>query len=532
MAKRPTRPPAARAALLSTKQTILAGVAVVLIAAGVFGYNPCLRYWHTKTLDQAPDLSARKSAAEALFENWGAETLDIFTTRVDRPDPLVREAAAYGMELVGSKTQSYQRVIQKFKDVLPTADAPGKLIFVRALAGVTSVLTDTRGPEKPTPEQAESRALAVKTAAEALIPCAQAAEPNIEVRLAAAAALCGLRSEGVCKELLKLAGTETGELRNKARAGIPATALPDAAPELMAAMTGPDKELSAVAKEAFIRVRDETPSRQLLQLFLSSLNDSHPLNDDVRREVVEALGKRANDDQARLGITTALKDRLPEIRLLALKAVPCTGISGSVHQLEALVKDSEENVRIAAAETLAEMRDADSKTVLLQAFKNALEGKTLEAYITALGKRSSGKVLSEIAIVMPLLDSNAAAENSIREALVLLTRNNIPERETQRRAWGAARWKAWWSKITEREKMKDAAVAEIEKIKQDGNRQDRSTFPQLKDALDKQLDVLEQCKEKCKPDDLEDLSTFETLLKNYTIVKDFLIKGASFNLRN
>ena len=524
--KRPARPPVRKAALFSTQQKILAGVAAVLIAAVAIGYKPFLRYWHTKTLDEAPDLSSRKAAADALFEYWGAGILYIFEARVAKPDPLAREAAAYGMELVGRKTPAYQEVVERFKEVLPAADARGKLIFVRALANITSALIDTRGLDKPTPEQTESKAKAVKTAVEAFIPCAGAAEQNMDVRLAAVGALCGLRSEGVCKELIKLAGAETGELRirERARAGIPATALPDAASELLAAMNGADKELSAVAKEAFIRIRDETPSRQLLPLL------SDPA-DEIRRQIVEALGKRSNDDGAKQGISTALKDKAPEIRILALKAVPRTGISGPTSQLEALVKDSDENVRIAAAETLAELRDPESKTLLLQSFKNDLQGKTLEAYITALGKRSAGKVISEIAIVMPLLDSNPTAESSIREALVLLTRNNVPEREAQRRAWDAGRWKAWWAKFTEREKMKEAAVAEIEKIKDSGKKQDRSTYPQLKEALEKQLDVLELCKEKCKPDDLEDMEALKLLVEKYTVVKEFLIKGASYDLR-
>ncbi|MGD0091242.1 MAG: HEAT repeat domain-containing protein [Planctomycetota bacterium] len=523
-AKKTARQPTPQGPLLSTKQKIAAGVVAAVVLAVALGYSSFLQYWYTSTLDTAPDLGARKAAAEALFEHWGVEILYIFRERVDRPDPLTSEAAAYGMELVARKTTSYQQVIEKFKDVLPGAEAPRKLIFIRALANITGALLDTRGQDKPSQEQAENQGRAVKTAAEALIPCAEAKEQNMEVRLAAVGVLAELRAEGVCKELLKLAGTETGPLREKARNGIAATALPDALPELLAAMTGPDKELAAVSRQAFTRVRDAAPSSQLLPLV------SHPM-EEVRREIIAALGKRRGDEQARKGITAALDDKLPELRILALKSVPCTGLSGSMEKLDALVKDSDENVRLATAETLGQLGDQDSKTVLLKAFKNGLQGKTLEAFVAALGKRSSGKSLPEVAIVMPLLDSNPAAENSIHEALVLLTMNGNPERATQRRSWDAARWKAWWAKITEREKMKDEAVAQIEKIKAQGKQQDRLTYPQLKDALEKQLDVLELCKEKCKPDDTEDISGFDTMLTNYTKVKDFFIKGASYDFR-
>jgi HEAT repeat protein len=511
--------------LLTTKQKVLGIVGAVALLTVILGYSPFLRYWYTKTLDEAPNVSDRKAAAEALFDHWGASSLMVFAGRVDRPDPLLREAATYGMELVGCKTTAYPQVIDKLKEVLPAADAPGKLLFVCTLNSIAKVLTDSRGAEKPSAERQKSEAAAVKTIAQALVPCAQPAEQNPEVRLAAVEGLCGLRTPGVCKELVKLGSTEQGALRDKARSGIPATALPDAAGVLLKAMTSPDKDLAAVAKQGFVRVRDKAPSADLLPLL------SDPM-DDVRREIVDALGKRMGDDKAKQGITLALKDKLADIRVLAVTAVPRTGLAGPMTQLGALVGDPDESVRIANAETLAQLRDADSKKVLLEAFKNDLQGKTMEAYITALGKRSCGKVLSEIGIVIKLLDTNPAAEASIREALVLLTRNNVPGREEQRRAWEAAKWKAWYANITERDKIKEDAVAAIEKIKAQAKQMERSSFQALKESLEKQIETLEQCKERCKPDDTEDIGAIDSLLSSYMKVKDLLFKHASIDVRN
>lgn len=520
VSKRSTRIEAAPAPLFTTKQKILGSAGAVLLLVLLIGYSPFMRHWHTKTLLEAPSLDDRKRAAESLFDGWGAGTVSVFVRYVDSKDTLLREAAAYGLELVGAKSPAYPQAIDKFKEILPAADASGKLIYLRSLGRIAEVLTDTRGQDKPSPETAKRQAEAIKTIAQALLPCAQPAEQSPEVRLAAVKTLGLLRAPGVCKELIKLAATEKGELRDKARQGIAATAMPEAAGDLLRTMSNPDKDLAAVAKQAFTRIRDEAPSGDLLPLL------SDPM-DDVRREIVEALGKRAGDEKAKQGITIALKDKVPAIRVLAVKAVPQTGLAGSMQELAALVRDEVEEVRIANAETLAQLRDPDSKKALLEAFKNDLQGKTLEAYITALGQRSSGKVLSEIAMVVQLLDANPAAEKSIVEALVLLSYNNIPGRDTQRRAWDAAKWKAWWAKTTEREKLKGQAVAEIEKIKAESKKMERSEFHALKDALDQQLDVLEQCKTHCRPDDLEDIPTLDAMIKNYTIVKSLLIKSAN-----
>jgi HEAT repeat protein len=513
------------APLLSTTHKIMAGTGATLLLVLIIGYSPFIRYWHTKTLLEAPNLGDRKSAAEALFDRWGASTLTIFSKYVDSSDPLLRDASAYGLELIGTKSRAYMDAIGKLKDITPSADTAGKLVYIRTLAAIAQPLADARRPEKPTAEQVKNEAAAIKAVSLALLSCAQATEQSAEVRLAAVGGLTKLQSEGVCKELIKLASTEKGELRDKACAGIVATALPDAAPDLLAAMTGPDKQLAETARQAFVRVRDETSSAQLLPLV------SNPMA-DVRRAIVETLGKRAGDEKAKQGVSLALKDKTPDIRVLAVKAIPRTGLLGSMDQLAALVKDGDESVRVANAETLAELRDQDSKKVLLEAFQNNLQGKTLDAYITALGKRSYGKVLSEIGMVMKLLDANPGAEASIREALVLLTMNGMPDRKAQRASWDAARWKEWYAQFTGREKQKEDAVAECEKIKVKGKQLDRQTFTALKDALDKQLDILESCKEKCKPDDAEDAASYDALIKGYTVVKDFLIKSASFDMRN
>jgi HEAT repeat protein len=510
------------APLLGKKQIILGSAGVVVLLTLIIGYGPFMNYRLTKTLDEAPSVGERKNAAEGLFHRNGLGALQTFAMRVERPDPMVREAATHGLELIGTKTSAYPTVIEKFKDILPKAEPETKLLYIRALNNIAAKLTDTRGEGKTSPN--DERPKAIKTIAQTLIPCSEPAEQSQDVRALAVEGLVQLQTAGVCRQLIKLAATEKTALRDKARNGISATALPEAAGELLKSMTSSDKELAAVCKQAFVRIRDEAPSAELLPLVTHEL-------EDVRREIVEALSKRQGDDKAREGIGKALKDKSAAIRILAVKAVPTTGIQGSMEPLAAVARDENEAVRIATAETLGQLRDPETKKILLEAFKNNPQGETMKAYITALGKRSSGKVLSEIAIVMGVLDTNPAAEGAICEALVLLTSNGVGGRTEQRRGWKAAQWKAWYAKITAREKAKDGAISEIEKIKAQAKQMNRGTFKALKELLERQLEVLEQCQKQCLPDDAEDVAAFERMQADYSKVKDLLFRHASLDVR-
>ena len=62
--------------------------------------------------------------------------------------------------------------------------------------------------------------------------------------MGAVCALGNLQVSGVCKQLLKIAQSEKGELSDRARAGIAATALPDAAGELLKGSANTDKALA------------------------------------------------------------------------------------------------------------------------------------------------------------------------------------------------------------------------------------------------------------------------------------------------
>jgi HEAT repeat protein len=503
------------------KYIILGSAALILLLVLVAGYSPFMRYWHTKHLDEGPALSDRKAAAEALFERFGPGEIGTFRVRANSENADLREAATHGLELVAKNSGQHPAVIERFAEVLPAADAPGKLVYIAALGRITKALDDKR---RATADDAAAKAMTktINDTVQMLLPRARKDETSGEVRLAAVEALAALRAPGVCQELIKLAATEQGSLRDRARLAIPGTALPEATGDLLKAMASADKDLAQLAKQAFLAIRDQAPSNELVKL----VSDPQA---DVRREIVDALGKRAGDGVAAEGIAKALRDELPDIRLIAVQAVPRTGLKGPMTQLAALVTDKDENVRVATAETLGQLRDPESKKVVLEAFKNDLQGKTMEAFVKALGKRSSGKDMDAIGIVIPLLDSNPQAEASIREALVLLTLNGQPGRDQQRRAWDAAGWKKWYARILLREKTKDEALT----ILQDADKQKQGSkklYPQLLKQTQQGLDMLEKCQEMCTPDDSEDAPNFERLMRKYMINKELFFKHQELDL--
>lgn len=510
--------------LLSKKNIVLLSVGALVMLAAVVGYGPAMKAWHLKNLDEGSSLEARKNAAEALFEAYNATSAGIgsvhmiFAQRLSPSNPELREASIYGLELVGTHPTGRDYALKTISDEMGAADAAGKAAYVSALKAIAKPLADKAPANLP-----KADLEAAQLMAKALLNAAENKELKPEVRGAAVEALSSLIVPGVSKALLAIAKAEKGELRSKAQRGFVATALPDVAGELLETMVGDDKELATEAKRSFGRIRTETKSELLLPLV------KHP-RDDVRKEIVEALGGRTGDSKAAEGITTALSDKVAEIRVLAVKAIPNTGIKGSASQLSALVTDPDEAVRIANAETLGVLRDPESKAVILGAFQKGIEGKTQEAYITALGKRVGGKDLASIGMVIGLLDANPAAENAIKQALILLSLNGQERRRAQRANWSADDWKKWYAKIKERETTRADAIKKLEAVRAQMN-SDRSTWAALSKQAELSLDVLEKCKEMCKPDDAEDIPLLDAEMKKYTTVKEYFFKGASIDMR-
>jgi HEAT repeat protein len=500
------------------------GVLLLLILVVAIGYKPYMRSQYTKGLTEGASLDERKSSAEKLYDGFPDGAYGVFGEHLDATDAALREAAIGGMGLVAKTARSEntpeatrrEGAAMKLVEAFQGADASTRAWLLAALDPAIEKIVAAAKPDDETPEP-------VQKIAKALIPLSDPAGGDAAFRRSVVASLAKLRAPGVCVQMIKLA-TSDGEVKDAARGAIAATALPDAAGELLRAMSSDDKALAESAKRAFVAIRDSAPSEKLLPL----VNDP---SEDVRREIVDALGKRKNDSVAAQGITRALGDAQADIRILAVKAVPTTGISGAMAQLEPLSKDASAEVRVATAETLAKMRDAESYAVLLSVFKNNLEGATLDAYVKALGARASGKDMKNIGMVIGLLDSNAGSEASLCEALVLLSNNGAgAARDRVRKAWSAAQWKAWYAKINERERMRADANAKIKEAQTHRNA-DRDTFTKIKQMIEVAMEELEKAQAMCEPDDSEDAKAFDKELKQASVAKDYFIKGASFNLR-
>ena len=508
---------------LTTVQKILIGAGVVLVVVVFAGYKPALRAWQVHTLDNpAASTTARKDAAERLVAAFEPDALDIFKARLTSADAGQREAVAYGLELLARKPGAREDVVAAMGSCFQSPDAAARALYAATLTNIVECMgkSGTGG----TGDSKANRAIREKAAA-LLLPCAAPAEKDPAVRLAALKGLALLRVSGVCHLFLQIANTEKGPARAAALEGITATALPENCGELLKLVAGADPELARLSKKAFADVRDKADSAELLALV------SDP-SDDVRREIVLALGQRKADPKARLAIGTALRDSVPDIRLAAVRAVPTTGLTPPYTSLAERVKDPEEEIRIASAETLAQMSDDESRQIVVEAFKEDLQGKTLEAYIKTLGRRSSGKDLKAIALAMHLLDTNPQAQNSICQALIYLTRAARPEREQQRKSWTVEKWRAWYANLTAREKIKDAALAAIEGSMQRAREtEDKGNVYRVQyKVVKKSFESLDKCKELCQPDDPEDVRALEDLQAKYQVVKELFFKSQSLDL--
>jgi HEAT repeat protein len=494
------------------------GVIVIVL---VLGWKPFWRMMYTKTLDDGQaTLGARKEAAGNLFSGYVDSALPIFEERLNSEDVNLCTAAAYGVELYGVQRSNGTEPVDCLAQALAATSKPTiKLAFIQSLSNILNAIARrTPGTEEAALDNKRNQ-----NGAKALISQTEPSQTP-EVRDAALSALISLRAPGVCRQLLKLAKAEQGVFRSKAVSGIVETAMTESVGDLLRTIGEPDSELAAVAKRAFSIVRDSAKSAELLPL----LKDPA---DDVRREIVSALGKRENDTDAAAGITMALRDKSPEIRLLAVKAVLVTGISPVnelAEALSALVTDSSDEVQKANAETLGQLRDEDSHKVLLEAFGKPLKNGVLASYIKALGQRSYGKDLKAVALVMPLL-SKPGVEDSLREALVLLTWNNVPGRKEQRRGWDMLKWQKWWEKISERENRKEAALAKLRDIEAQ-KQGDKSQYRRLMLLTDQQFAELDKCKELSEPDDQEDKKFFDDINFKYSAMRYMFQKSQTVEM--
>jgi len=515
---------------ISKVKLIGAGVLVLLILVVAVGYKPFMRSQYTKAVVEGATLDERKSGADSLIDGFPDHGFEVFAEHAASGNAQLRETAIYGLGILGktgnskraSESQRRGEVIEKLAGSLKSADGAAKAQTVKALGGIVEKVSNGMGKSpdgQPAPEDKQAVELA-----DALIPLTETAGgADVALRRECIGLLAKLRAPRVCKQMVKLA-TNDAAVKDAARGAIAPTALPEAAGDLLRAMTSEDKALADAAKRAFVAIRDTAPSKDIVAL----VGDPSA---DVRREIVEALGKRKGDSIAAQGITKALRDSDAAIRVLAINAVPTTGISGPMSQLGDLSKDESEEVRVASGDVLGKLRDGDSYAVLLEAFKNNLSGKSLDAYVKALGARARGKEMKNIGMAIGLLDSSPGSEASIREALVLLCNNGVgPSRDKIRKAWTTAQWKQWYAKFNERERLR-AEAGVIVKEAQSNRNADRKTFVKWKNEIEKAMDMYEKAQNMCQPDDAEDAKSFDVEIKQASVAKDYFIKGASFDLR-
>lgn len=478
---------------IPTSYKIIGIATVVLIVVVAFGYGPFMRYRLTGAIDSAATMSERMQAADSLYARHDGYAYGIFHQRLVGSEMQARDASAYGMSLIARENGALSiNAVDDLASTTPALDSLGKCVFAGLLGRIAKAVPKVDFDKKMGDDDSKKLAMIAK----ALIP--ESKNSDVTVRVAAIEALCDVPAAGVCNALIAAASTDAdANVKTKARNGILATALPDAAGNLLLAVASTDGDLKKEASTAFKKVREKAKSEDLLPL-VSSPEES------VRKEIVSALGKRNADSKATEGVTLALKDTSPEIRKLAVKSVQLTGIAGPASQLLPLISDAEESVRVQCAETLGELRDEGSKKILLEAFGTNPQGETLKALSKALGKRSNGKDIPVIGVLIEQMNKRAESFAGVREALVKMTNaKQGARRDADRMTWDVARWNAWWDNISKREKIKDEALANLKKAdlrKQEGNK----LYPELSKMTNEAFDMLEKCMEMNKPDDPED----------------------------
>jgi HEAT repeat protein len=488
------------------KYIVLACLGGFLLLVVAVAWRPFWRKMYLKTLDDTTAAAeVRKDAAHKLLRSYTSECCAYFAERLGTTDTALREAVVYGLEALGKDRYNRLAPIEHLGDELTkTTDVPAKLLIIPALGRIAEALEKTKPPTKGEADLDEQRVPAIAK------PLIAQSEPALgaDVRKASLEVLSNLRAPGVCKQLLKIAIAEKTDIGTLARNGIAATAMPETAGELIKTLSSEDKLLAAEADRAFKNVRDSAKSTDLAPLV------SDP-SDIVRKTIVEALSTRKADPVVQKAIRIALADKVADIRLAAVKAIPITGID-IPEMLGVLVTDTDERVRIANAQTLEQLTDESTKLVVIEAFKQNLKGPTLEAYVKALGRRSSGiRDMKALAIVMPLLDDPKNSDETIHAALVLLTLNGQgADRATTRRGWSTQKWQQWYKTLVKRDERKTKALAQIDDCRKKG--EDKSKYAQLMKITDAALEDLDKCSSMCDPDDPEDKPYFEGELKRAT----------------
>jgi hypothetical protein len=484
---------------------LLAGVVLVLALVALLGWSPYWKSQHLGKLDSAnTSIEDKKSAVKALYNDYAAAAYDLFRQRLAAPDAGTREASIYGIELFGKARLNGTQPFEHFAEEIVKADAPGKLLFIKSTQEMLKALD---GGSNATPEKAKADEAKNKLAAAMFIAASDAKEPSGDVRLAAVQAVGDLRVPGVCKQLLSIATAEKGALREKAKAGVARTALPDAAPDLLNILTGTDEDLKTLAQDVFKNVQKGAKSAELLP------HVSHK-SPEVREKIVDALGERKNDAKAAEAMSIALKDSEAKIQLMAVKFIPVTGLSGPASQLTPLLTHADETMRVAAANTLGVLQTLECKKIILESFQNNPAGETLTAISAALAQCSRGKDLEAVAIIMPLLKKVAAPEGqaALRQVLTRLTLN-----KPVRASWDNAMWEKWHENILKREALKKVAQDSLDKARQGREIKNSDNFPALMKQVDKALEQLTECQNMCQPfDDKEDSPEYDRLLKEAT----------------
>lgn len=506
----------------NTTLYIAAGTVVALLLFALIGYAPFMRYLSTRALDGAETLDRRQQAAHTLYERRDGAAFGIFTARLSSNDPLARDASAYGLSLMAADLNANGlAATEALATAVKNSDESGKLAIAPLLMPIAEKAAEKISAKKEGWEAFQKYPDAI---AAALLPDVK--NPSAAVRAKVVETLSKVRAPGVCIALVDVAEHDADPaIKAQAVEGLPATAVPDAVGALLKAVNSEDKILSKTARNAFVRVRDEAKSADLLP----ALDDP---NDGVRLEIVAALGRRKGDYKAAEAMTKALKDAVPEIRKTALKSIPATGLSGSAMQLLPLVSDAEEAVRVAAAQTLGELYDPDAHKALLQAFAANPEGPTLDALVAALQKHNTTKDIPSIAVVMEQIGKHTESFKSLSGALVALTHAQTgPKRDAERRQWTRERWSKWWDNISAREKLKDEAIAKLQKA--DARKQEtKKAYPELLKLTIEGLELLEKCQAMCQPDDPEDAKDFEKLLFTYQRNKDLFFKHQELDRGN
>jgi hypothetical protein len=501
--------------LLTKKHYIIMGVVAALILVGVLAYP----YVH-KSMLLSDVRSGNTRACAELLAGWRYEAIATFGEYLKPPPPelqaertaATRTAAAQGLGMAIRVKELRESAIAALKPFLDGEEEQRRLAAQQFLDATDYVLEKRDGE-------------LMGQLAPSLFACVNSSDP--EVKKAGLMGLSKYQTPGGCARLLKAAKEEKGEFRAMALRGVEISAAPDALAALLQAMTdAKDKDLADAALRGFTKVRDKALTSQLTPLLANQ-------PDAVRLVIVQALAARVGDSDATKGIVIALADATPAIRVEAVKALPpMRPLPTELARLEPLIADANEDVSLATAKCIEDLRDDVSWKLLLGAFQKNLDGKRLEAYLKALGVRGAARYipgkprdLMVTAIPIALLETKPQAKDQVVEALVLLTRHHqYPQRATERREWSIEKWKTWQANGLKRHQAAQTAIDTLEDARRKQGMEFQSEFPQLYKSCEAALKTLEDCREQMCQEDPEEASAYESLEMEYSKLKFHFFK--------